>query len=75
VSKDLINDQIVTVRHFGTLSPHTRPGHKANDVSSGAVRELSDTRSVRFHPHESFLSLLLDRLDRFRDKGFPESDE
>jgi nucleoid DNA-binding protein len=66
VARDLVNDQIVSARRFGTLSPHCRPGHLAHNLSTGRVRELSSSRSVKFHPHESFLLLLADREERFR---------
>ena len=68
ISKDLVDNQIVTVRCFGTLSPYTRPGHIANDLSQGKLRTLQPKKSVRFHPSESFLNLLVDRQERFRDK-------
>lgn len=67
ISHDLINDTIVSVRRFGTLSPHKRMGHMANDLSIGKVRMLPGYRSVKFHAHEGFLSLLADREDRFRN--------
>lgn len=61
-----MNNQIVSVRRFGTLSPHERPSHLARDLSTGKVRELPATKSVKMHPHESFLALLADKKDRFR---------
>jgi nucleoid DNA-binding protein len=66
VARDLVNDQIVSARRFGTFSPYSRPGHLAHNLSTGKVRKLSPSRSVKFHPHESFLSLLADREERFR---------
>jgi nucleoid DNA-binding protein len=74
IARDLVSDQIVSARRFGTLSPHCRPGHLAHDLSTGEVRELPSTRSVKFHPHESFLSLLADREERFRGERQRKSD-
>ena len=68
MAKEIIEDRIISARRFGTLSPYSRPGHLANDLSSREVRDLPTTRSVKFHPHESFLFLLKDRQDRFREK-------
>jgi len=65
---DLIEDHVITVKNFGTLSPHTRASHSAHDVSSGQIRTISAKRAVKFHPHESFLSLLKDREELFREK-------
>jgi nucleoid DNA-binding protein len=69
VAKDLINNQIVSAKHFGTLSPYLNATHLAHDLSTGQVRELPTSKSVKFHPHESFLSLLVDREERFRGNG------
>jgi nucleoid DNA-binding protein len=68
ISNDLLNDQVVSARHFGTLSPHVRPGHRAHNIFTGKIRELPSSRSVKLHPHDSFLSLLTDREDHFREK-------
>jgi nucleoid DNA-binding protein len=68
MAKEIIEDRIISARRFGTLSPHSRPGHLANDLSLGEVRDLPATRSVKFHPHDAFLFLLKDRKDRFREK-------
>jgi nucleoid DNA-binding protein len=68
IAKEIVEDRIISARHFGTLSPYSRPGHLAHDLSSGEVRELPTIRSVKFHPHKSFLLLLKDREDRFREK-------
>lgn len=68
IASDLVNDQVVTVRRFGTLSPHVRRSHLANDVSTGVVRKLGSRRSVKFHAHDAFKSLILDRQERFRRK-------
>ena len=69
IANDLINDQVVSARHFGTLSPHSRAAHLAHDLSTGKVRELPSSRSVKFHPHDSLLSLLADREDHFREQA------
>jgi nucleoid DNA-binding protein len=68
ITSDLVNDQVVTVRRFGTLSPHVRRAHLAHNVSSGVVRKLSSKRSVKFHPHESFSGLIQERQERFRQR-------
>ena len=65
VANDLVNDQVVTVRRFGTLSPHVRRSHMAHNVSTGIVRKLSSNRSVKFHPHSAFSSLIRERQERF----------
>jgi nucleoid DNA-binding protein len=62
---DLVNDHVVSVCKFGTLSPHVRIKHMANNVTDGVVRELPASRAVKFHPHESFTRLILDRRERF----------
>lgn len=72
MAKEIIEDRIISVRRFGTLSPYSIPGHLAHDLSSGEVRTLPTKRSVKFHPHESFLFLLRDREDRFRERIPPE---
>jgi len=69
ISSDLVNDQVVTVRKFGTLSPHVRRSHMAHNVSTGVVRKLSSKRSVKFHPHEAFSGLIRERQERFRHSG------
>lgn len=69
IAQDLVEDRVVSVRRFGTLSPHLRRGHLAFNLSSGKVRRLSDYRSVKFHPHEFFSTLLADREDRFRGES------
>ena len=66
ITSDLVNDQVVTVRKFGTLSPHMRRSHLANNVSTGVVRKLCSRRSVKFHPHEAFSNLIQERQERFR---------
>lgn len=68
IAHDLLDDQVVSARHFGTLSPHSRPGHLAHNIVTGKIRELPASRSVKFHPHDSFLSLLADREDHFREE-------
>jgi nucleoid DNA-binding protein len=68
MAKEIIEDRIISARRFGTLSPYSIPGHLAHDLSSGEIRTLPTIRSVKFHPHESFLYLLRDREDRFRGK-------
>jgi nucleoid DNA-binding protein len=68
LSNDLVNDQVVTVRNFGTLSPHLRIAHLAYNVSKGTSMEISAVRSVKFHAHESFKNLILDSQERFRQK-------
>ena len=32
IASDLVNDQVVTARKFGTLSPHIRVAHFAHNV-------------------------------------------
>ena len=73
IAKEIIDDRIVSARRFGTISPYSIPGHLAHNVSSGEVRTLPTIRSVKFHPHESFLDLLRDRGDRFREKSQEEN--
>jgi nucleoid DNA-binding protein len=68
ITSDLVNDQVVTVRRFGTLSPHVRSSHMANDVSTGVVRKLGSRRSVKFHAHDAFKGLIQERQERFRLK-------
>jgi len=68
IANDLLNDQVVSARHFGTLSPYCVRGHLAHDLFTKKIRELPDSRSVKFHAHESFLSLLGDREGHFREK-------
>lgn len=68
MAKEIILDRVISVKRFGTLSPYSIPGHLANDIMSGEVREIPTVRSVKFHPHESFLSLIKDRKDGFRKK-------
>ena len=67
IVQDLLQDQAVSVRYFGTLSPHSRLGHLAHDLSTGKVRELPVSRSVKFHAHSSLLALLQDRQEHFRE--------
>jgi nucleoid DNA-binding protein len=66
VSNDLVNDQVVTAKRFGTLSPHVRRAHVAHNVSNGEIRSLMQTRSVKFHPHEAFGELIREREKLFR---------
>jgi len=60
IRKDLVTDAPVSVKHFGTLAPYTYPSHRAR-VLNGEEAEIKDTqafRTVKFHPHVSFLTLL-----------------
>jgi nucleoid DNA-binding protein len=68
IANDLVNDQVVTARRFGTLSPHVRRAHLAYNVRTGMIRKLRSIKSVKFHPHEAFTSLIQDRQERFRQK-------
>ena len=68
ITSDLVSDQVVTVRKFGTLSPHLRMSHLANNVRTGVVRKLCSRRSVKFHPHEAFSDLIQERQERFRKR-------
>jgi nucleoid DNA-binding protein len=68
IVNDLLSDQVVSARHFGTLSPYCVQGHLAHDLFTKKIRELPDSRSVKFHAHESFLALLVDREGYFREK-------
>lgn len=65
ITSDLVNDQVVTVRRFGTLSPHVRRAHLAHNISTGVVMKLSSKRSVKFHPHDAFRGLIRERQERF----------
>ena len=66
ITSDLVSDQVVTVRMFGTLSPHKRLGHFAHNVCTGVIRKLDSIKSVKFHPHEAFTNLIHDRQESFR---------
>jgi nucleoid DNA-binding protein len=66
IATDLVNDEVVTVRRFGTLSPHMRHAHLANNVNSGTVQQVAAKRSVKFHPHEAFKWLIRERQKNFR---------
>jgi nucleoid DNA-binding protein len=70
ISSDLISDQMVSVRNFGTLSPYVRVPHIAHNVNEGRLWCVKANRSVTFHPHEAFQSLIQDRREKFckRDK-------
>jgi nucleoid DNA-binding protein len=70
MASDLIKDQVVTVRCFGTFSPYVRQPHLAHDVHTGLVRDVKSSRSVKFHPHEAFKELI-----RVRQKNFHQSDD
>lgn len=66
VANDLVNDQVVTARRFGTLSPYTRCSHVAHNVINGEIRSLQTKRSVKFHPHVAFVELIREREMKFR---------
>jgi nucleoid DNA-binding protein len=66
---DLVSDRVVSVRRFGTLSPHTRRSHFAHNVCTGVVRRVSSRRSVKFHAHDAFIKLIFDKQDRFRNRS------
>ena len=63
---DLSENQTVSVRRFGTLAPYVRQSRIAHNIATGEIRETGITTRVKFHPHESFLSLLQDKKVRFR---------
>ena len=65
ITSDLINDQVVTVRRFGTFSPHVRRAHLAHNVCTGVIRSLGLVKSVKFHPHEAFTNLIHERQECF----------
>ena len=70
ISIELIEDRMVSIGRFGTLSPYFRLGHLANNVSSGRVQKLPTKRLIKFHPHVSFKNLLKDKHDLFaKDPG------
>ena len=69
IASDLANDQVVTVRRFGTLSPHVRQPHAAHNVSTGEICRLGSKRSVKFHPHEAFSGLIRERQERFLQRA------
>ena len=66
LTADLVDDQTVSARNFGTLSPYLIKGHLAHDISTGEVRELEGALGVRLHPHEAFRLLLSDRREKFQ---------
>jgi nucleoid DNA-binding protein len=63
---DLSENQAISVRRFGTLSPYVRKGRTAYNVSTGEMHETDNTTLVKFHAHESFTLLLQDKKVRFR---------
>lgn len=69
VALDLVQDRIVCVRRFGTMSPYQHQERSAYNLSSGKISQLPSSRSVRLHPHEALLMLLRDRRGRFLDSG------
>lgn len=69
ISNDLVSDQVVTVKRFGTLSPHLRVSHIAHNVNNGTIHSLKPKRSVKFHPHASFSALIKERQGRFLERG------
>ena len=66
IKSDLLQDQAVSVRRFGTLSPYTIKSHKANDVTTGEVRVLPPKKSVKLHSHDSFSELISERQESFK---------
>lgn len=54
VSYDLVENSIVSVENFGTLSPYVFHGHKASDVCSEGFVEIQPFRSVKLNPHRQF---------------------
>ncbi len=64
----LVNDETVSVSNFGTLSPYRFHAHRAFDVTTGSVAYLQGFRTVKFHSHSVFASLLKTRRVRFEKK-------
>jgi nucleoid DNA-binding protein len=73
IANDLISDQMVSVRNFGTLNPYVRAPHIAHNVNEGRLWCVKAKRSVTFHPHEAFQSLIQDRRERFCKKDKEDS--
>jgi len=70
----MIENHVVTVRRFGTLSPFFRSGYTANDISRQEVRQLEGFCTIKFHPHESFRILIRDRESNFREVALEKKD-
>ncbi len=71
IVREILGNQAISIKNFGTLSPYRFHGHKALDVSTGIVGSVKPFRTVRFHPHAVFLRLMEGRRDKFRteEKG------
>lgn len=66
IIKEIIEDRVISARHFGTISPFLRAGCNASDLITKKVWRIPPMRSVKFYPHESFRLLLKERKDRFQ---------
>jgi nucleoid DNA-binding protein len=61
LAKDLVDDLVVTVRRFGTLSPYVVQEHTYVDFTTKAVTKSPSKRSVKLHAHEAFKKLIAER--------------
>lgn len=61
LAKDLVEDFVVTVRRFGTLSPYVVQEHTYVDLTTREVTTSPARRSVKFHVHEAFQKLISER--------------
>jgi nucleoid DNA-binding protein len=65
ISDEIVQDRTFSVRNFGTFSPYRYRGHKAYDVTTGIVRDLSSTNSVKFRSHVGFCKLIKRKKTEF----------
>ena len=59
--QELLANNAVSVKNFGTLSPYLFHEHIGMNVSSGRLQKISSFRSVKFHPHHTFITLIANR--------------
>lgn len=65
MEEKLIADQAISVENFGTLSPYTFHDHDGMNIATGQIERVPSFRTVKFHPHATFLVLLSQRRDSF----------
>ena len=66
--ESLSEHEAVTIRNFGTLNPYLHLSHAVFNIQSERIEHCPQFWSVKFHAHDSFQKLLLERREDFKKK-------
>ena len=69
ILSELMEDRAVSVKNFGTINPYVKKGQWGYDFGAPCKKMRPAKRSLKFHPHENFISLKNQRRDYFLAKN------